>query len=98
MFYSQIFTLKLNLRAKFGLTYSISIVRWIIRTLSKKIFFFLLFFAEFELLMFHNNIVKSSVKKGERVELIENPSYVPYRFLYNLHSFFYGKKMKIFDF
>ena len=34
--------------------------------LSKKIFFFLHFFAQFELLMFHNNIVKISEKKCTR--------------------------------
>ena len=41
--------------------------------------YFLLFFDEFELLMFHNNIVKIS-EKIEQVELVENlaPSYLPY--------------------
>ena len=51
------------------------------------IFFFLIFFAEFKLLMFHNNIVKIS-ENIEQAELVENmpPSYLPYRFLHNLQS------------
>ena len=39
--------------------------------------FFLLFFAEFKYLMFHNNIVKIS-EKIEQAELVENlPSKLP---------------------
>ena len=55
--------------------------------------------------MFHNNIEKISKKKkqktNDRSEFVEilPPSYLPYRFLHNLHSFFsMGKQMKIFDF
>ena len=50
--------------------------------------YFLFFFAELELLMFHRNTVKIS-EKNEQVELVENllPSYVPNRFLHNLHPF-----------
>ena len=61
--------------------------------------YFFLFFTEFELLMFQNNIVKIS-EKIEQVELVENmpPSYLPYRFLHNLHLFLLWEKMKIFDF
>ena len=56
VFWSQIFTLKLNLQPNIGLTYAISIVK---RFFGKYFWkYFLLFFAEFELLMFHNNIVK----------------------------------------
>ena len=59
------FTLKLNLQPKFGLTYAIS---------REKIFsgifdlgnIFLFFFAEFELLMFQNNIMKISEKLNKR--------------------------------
>ena len=60
---------------------------------------FLLFFAEFELLMFHNNIVKIS-EKIEQVKLVENlpPSYLPYKFLHNFHSFSVWEKVKILDF
>ena len=43
---SQVFTLKLNLQPKIGLTYAISIVKWFLEFLSKKTF--LLFFIEFE--------------------------------------------------
>ena len=57
-------------------------------------FFFSIFFVEFELLVFHNIIVKISEKKKKKkkiepAELVEKlpPSYLPYRFLYNMHSF-----------
>ena len=55
--------------------------------------YFLLFFVEFELLMFHNNTVKIS-EKIEQEELVENlpPSFLPNRFLHNLHSFLLWKK------
>ena len=61
--------------------------------------YFLLFFAEFELLMFHNNIVKIS-RKIEQAELAENqsPSYLPYKFLHNFHSFLLWEKVKILAF
>ena len=50
--------------------------------------YFLLFLVEFKSLMFHNNIVKIS-EKIQQAELVENlpPSYLPYKFLHNLHSF-----------
>ena len=50
--------------------------------------YFLLFFAEFKLLIFHNNLGEN-FRKIEQVELVENlpPSYLPYKFLHNLHSF-----------
>ena len=46
--------------------------------------YFLLFFAELELLMFHNNIVKISEKINKQNLL---KSYLLYKFLHNLHSF-----------
>ena len=54
--------------------------------------YFILFFAEFELLLFHNNIVKISEKKkkNEHSELVEN---LPL----HLHSFLLWEKVKIFD-
>ena len=57
----------------------------------------LLFFAEFELLMFHNNIVK--ISENLNGKLVENlaPSYLPYRFLHDLASFLLWEKVKIFD-
>ena len=60
--------------------------------------YFFLFFAEFELFMFHNNIVEISVKMEHK--LVENltPSYLPYRFLHYLHSFLLWENVKIFDF
>ena len=54
---SQILTLKFTFMSKIGLTYAIFIVK---ECSSKKIFFLLFFFAEFELFMFHKNIVKIS--------------------------------------
>ena len=61
--------------------------------------YFLFFFAEFELLLFYNNIMKIS-EKLKKVELVENlpPSYLPYRFLHDLVSFLPWEKVKIFDF
>ena len=58
----------------------------------------LLFFAEFELLMFHNNIVKIVVKI-KQVKLVEKlpPSYLPYRFLHKLCSFLLCERVKIFE-
>ena len=96
MFCSQIFTQKLKLRPKIGLIYAVSID-------SKVIFgdfclrkYFLLFFAEFALLMFYNNIVKIS-EKIEQVVFVENlaPSYLPYRFLNDLAPFLLWEKVKI---
>ena len=54
----------------------------------KNKYLLLVFFAEFESITFHNNIVEVS-EKNEQAELVENlpPSYLPYRFLHNLHSF-----------
>ena len=56
-------------------------------------FFFWLFFAEFELLIFHNNIVKISEKQ---VELENLTHYLPFRLMFNLHYFYYEKKCKYF--
>ena len=78
---------KIKVTAKNWTDKAISIVKYFVfEFLSKEIF--LLFFAEFKLLMFLNNIVKIS-EKIEQAELVENlpPSYLPYRFLHNLHSF-----------
>ena len=61
--------------------------------------YFFLFFAEFELLTFYNNIVKIS-EKLNKSNLLKNlaPSYLPYRFLHDLASFLLWEKVKIFDF
>ena len=65
VFCSQIFTVKFNLRSKIGLIYAISIVKWLfgVFVLENN---FLLFFTEFKLLMFHNNIVKISEKLNKQ--------------------------------
>ena len=59
--------------------------------------FFLVFFAEFELLMFPNNTVQNS-EKNAQAELVEilPQGYLPYGFLHNLHSFLLKDKVKIF--
>ena len=61
------------------------------------IYIFLFFFAEFELLTFHNNTVKIS-EKLSNWEIVEHlpPSYLPYRFLHNLHSFLLLEKTNIY--
>ena len=49
--------------------------------------------------MFHNNIMKISEKLKERNVLKKMPpSYLPYRFLRNLHIFLIWEKVKIFVF
>ena len=55
--------------------------------------YFLLFFFEFELLMFHNSIVEI-LRKIKQVKLVENlaPNYLPYRFLHDLASFLLWEK------
>ena len=61
--------------------------------------YFLIFFAEFELLMFYNDIVKISEKlnKWDWLKILA-PSYLPYRLLHDLASFLLCEKVKIFDF
>ena len=72
--------LKIKFIAKIGPAYS-KVICWNFCPIK----YFLLFFAEFELLLFHNNIVKKIRKKNEQAELVENlpPSYLPYKFLHN---------------
>ena len=94
MFCFQIFTLKLNLRSKVGLTYAFSIVKWFFFNFCLRQYF-LLFFAEFELLMFHNNIVKISenLNKGNLLKIWLQVTY-PTDFCMILLHFYYGKKWK----
>ena len=63
-FCSQIFILKLNLCLNISLTYAISIVQWILAFFLRK--YILLFFPDFKLLMFHNNVVKISEKMNRQ--------------------------------
>ena len=88
MICSQIFTLKLNLWPKIGLTYA---VNWIIGEKILECFWF--FFIEFKLLMFHNNTVK--ISEIEQVEIADNlhQNYPSFRFLHDLQPF-YGVKWK----
>ena len=63
--------------------------------LSEKIV--LLFFAEFELLIFHNNIVKISEKLNKRnLKICPQVTY-PTDFCIICIQFYNGKKVKIFD-
>ena len=62
VFCSQIFTLKLNLQPKIGLTYAISIVKWFFFYFLCKKAGFLFSLLNLNSWMFHNNIVKISEK------------------------------------
>ena len=94
----QICTLKLNLRPKMCLTYAISIVKWFFfKFLSKKISFtFLCWIWIIDVSQQYREIFR----KIEQAKLVEKlpPSYLPFRFLHNLHSFLFWEKVKIFDF
>ena len=95
VFCSQIFTLKLNLWPKIGLAYAISIVKWFFWNFCRRKYF-LLFFAEFELLMFHNNIVKISenLNKGNLLKIWLQVTY-PTDFCMIWLHFYYGKSENI---
>ena len=82
---SQIFTLKLNLWPKIGLTFWNFCLRK----------YFLLFFAEFKLLMFHNNTVKISEKLNmwNLLKICLQVTY-PTDFCIIYIHFYYGKKWK----
>ena len=97
VFSSQICNLKLNLRPKIGLTYANSIVKWFFGIFPEKIFFtFLCWICIIDV----SQQYCENFRKNELVELVENlpPSYLPYTFLHNLHSFLQWEKVKIFDF
>ena len=55
------------------------------------------FFVGFKLLMFHNNIVKTSEKMNKQ-NLLKICLQATYRFLHNLHSILLWEKVKTFDF
>ena len=61
--------------------------------------YFLLFFAKFELLMFHNNIMKISEKlnKQNLLKICLQVTY-PTNFCIIFIHFYYGEKVKILDF
>ena len=85
---------KIKLQPKVGLTYAISIVKWFFFNFCLRKYF-LLFFAEFELLMFHNNIVKISEKlnKWNLLKIWLQITY-PTDFCMIWLHFYYGKKWK----
>ena len=90
----QIFTVKLILWPKMGSTHAISIVNsffgfFFIRK------HFLLFFMDFKLLMFHNNIVKISgiFNKQNLLKTCHMFTY-PTNFCIFSSHFYYGKKWK----
>ena len=88
VFCFQIFTLKLKFRPKFGLIYAISIVKWFFGFfffLRKYFFYFLYWIWIIDV----SQRYCETFRNIETAELVENlpPPYIPYRFLYNLHSF-----------
>ena len=93
VFWSQICTLKLNLRPKIGPTYAISVVRWFLEFLIKN--FFLSFIPEFKLSVFHNNIVYISEKSNmqDLLKISFQVTYPKYFCIVCLH-FYYGRKWK----
>ena len=98
VFCSQIFTVKLNLWQEIGLTYAISIVKWFLGFLSKKIFFI---FLRWILIIDVSKQHFENFRKNEQAELVENlpQIYLPYRILHNLHSFLlWGKSENIWFF
>ena len=98
VFCFQICTLKLNLLPKIGLAYSSSVVKWFfLNFLLRK--YFLLFFAEFELLMFHNNIVKISEKLNKKnlLKICSQVTYLTDFCIICIH-FYNGKKWKYLGF
>ena len=96
VFCSQMITLKLNLRPNIGLTYVMSIVKWFFLNFCRRKYF-LLFFAEFELLMFHNNTVKvwENKKKAKLLTTYFQVTY-PTHFCIIAFTFTMGK-VQIFD-
>ena len=66
--------------------------------LSKKIFF--TFLCWIWIIDVSQQYCENFRKKNEQTELVENlpPSYLPYKFLHNLHSFLLWEKVKLFDF
>ena len=59
--------------AKMGLIYAISMVNWIFGNHLFNRCYSFLFFTDFKLLMFHNNIVKI-FRNFEQVKLVEKPA------------------------
>ena len=92
VFCSQIFSLKLNLWPKSCPTYALPIIKWFFEIFILENIF-LLFFAEFKLLMFHNNIVKISEKlnKGNLLKLCLQVTFPTDFYIICIH---YGKKWK----
>ena len=91
VFCSQICTLKINLRPKIGLTYAICLVKWLFGILVEENLFY---FSVLNLKNWCFTTILWKIQKIEQAELVENlpPSYLPYRFLPNLHSFLLWSK------
>ena len=96
VFCSQICTLKLNLSPKIGLTYAISIVKWFFGIfVIVNIFYFSLLNLNY---WCFTTILWKFQKKLNKQNLLKNlpPSYLPYKFLHNFHSFLlWGKSENI---
>ena len=85
VFCSQIFTLKLNLRWKIGLTYAISIVKWFFEIFVREnIFYFSLLNLNYW--CFTTILWKFQKKWTSRTSWKLAPRYLPYRFLHDLAS------------
>ena len=89
------FTLKLNLRPKIDLTYAITIVKWFFGIFDEEWLFFTVL-AEWELLMFHNNIVKISEQliKRNLLKIYLQVTY-PTEFCITYIHFYYGQSETI---
>ena len=104
----QIFTVKLILRRNMGLTLCNFYSQLDFFLINKD--YFVLFFTDFKLLMFHNNILFylfiylfilfiyffRNSEQGEHVENLPQV-YLTYQCLHILQPFYYWEKMKIFD-
>ena len=82
VFCSQICTLKLNLSPKIGLTYAISIVKWLFGIF---VWVNIFYFSLLNLNYWCFTTILWKFQKIEQVKLVENlpPSYLPYKFLHN---------------
>ena len=88
---------KINLRQKTGLTYAISIVMWFFWKFWLWNYFFT-FLCWIQIIDISQQYCEN-FRKNEQPELVKNlpPSYLPFKFLHNLHSFLLWEKVKIFD-
>ena len=95
VFWSQIFTVKLNLRPKIGPTCAISIVKWLFWCFLKGIFFFFFFFLGFVFLCWFLilGISQKHYENSNKWKLLNLPTiHLPH---WVLHYFYYDKNENI---